>query len=439
MTINKHLITVAVALAVMCCTMPSCKDLDDGEYKVFLQPYSLTLSSNSLGVGSDGTYELNAPVLKKSTITLAVTASSGNQTWKFTSVPNWISVTPMSGTGNGNVKIEIQSNPDYKNDRAQIIYLASTISEWDHSVGVRVMQKSKTPSRYGININSTFSWAGDTRKATFSANYSPTVESTVSWLTASVTPTGETDKYALTVTAQANYGDSREGSIRIKYFGETVDVVTFTQLPKSIYSLKLSGNELSVGSDGTYELNAPALKKSTITLAVTASSGNQTWKFTSVPNWISVTPMSGTGNGNVKIEIQSNPDYKNDRAQIIYLASTISEWDHSVGVRVMQKSKTPSRYGININSTFSWAGDTRKATFSANYSPTVESTVSWLTASVTPTGETDKYALTVTAQANYGDSREGSIRIKYFGETVDVVTFTQLSKSIYSSVPRGGK
>lgn len=243
MTIKKNLIIAAAALVVMGCGLPSCKDIDDGNYIVSVKPYELSVSSSSGSKGDDGIYVLTASTLKESHITLSVYAITGEETWTFTNLPDWISVSPKSGHGSNSVTVTVQPNADYSNDREGIIYLASTNSDWSRTIGIKVVQNHTEPSKYSIYINSQFGWAGGTKGTTFSANYTPTVESTDSWLTASVTPKNKKDEYALSVTAQANYGDSREGSILIKCFGKTISVVTFNQLKKSIYSVVRHGGK----------------------------------------------------------------------------------------------------------------------------------------------------------------------------------------------------
>ncbi len=247
MTIKKHLIIAAAALAVMGCGLPSCKDIDDGNYIVSVKPYELLVSGSSVSKGDDGIYVLTASTLKESHITLSVYAITGEETWTFTNLPDWISVSPKSGHGSNSVTVTAQPNADYSNDREGIIYLASTNSDWSRTIGIKVTQKCAEPELSNAGMSSQFSWAGGTKTNNFHANFEPTVESTVDWLEASVTPLndeGYYNNYTLTVTAQSNLSSTRRsGCVILKCLGTELKTIEFSQFEKQLFDSKRYSGE----------------------------------------------------------------------------------------------------------------------------------------------------------------------------------------------------
>lgn len=130
--------------------------------------------------------------------------------------------------------------------------------------------------------------SGGSQKINYFSNTSFTVAGIPSWMTLSpttVNPEGDVKQMTLTYTMNPSVTDTRSAELQ---FGPTS--VRFTQVGEAFTTISQTFRVLD--ADAT-------------TFPVEVSS-NTSWTFSNIPNWVSVSPATGTGSATVEIVVQAN-------------------------------------------------------------------------------------------------------------------------------------
>jgi hypothetical protein len=231
-------------------------------------PLGTTVSSNS---GSQ-----NIPV-----------TSNGASTWTASESCGWISISPTSGTGNGNVVATYQANSS-SSARSCTIYF-SCGSSTDSYI---LTQEGVSNCTVSVPSGNTVSYNSGTQNIPVTSNgiSTWTADESCSWV--SLSPTSGTGNDNVTATYEENTSSQRSCTI---YFtcGSSTDSYVLTQNGSSNCIVSVpSGNTVSYNS-GTQ--NIPV-----------TSNGISTWTASEDCDWVFLSLLGGIGNGEVSATYQSN-------------------------------------------------------------------------------------------------------------------------------------
>jgi hypothetical protein len=232
------------------------------------------------------------PTLSASPLTLNVNPPAGTTTFNITSnlawtvaeSSTWFSVNTASGSNNATITVTFDQNTSASSRSANITISAAGVPD----VIVTVIQAGATLSVLPATQNVTAPAGTTTFNVT--SNTSWTVAESVSWF--SVLPMSGSGNGTLTVTYTQNASvTARSGQITVSSTGLPNVVVTVNQAG--------AGATLSV-LPANRDVTPPA---STTTFTLTSNTG---WAVSESVSWLSVLPMSGTGNGTLTVTYNEN-------------------------------------------------------------------------------------------------------------------------------------
>ena len=311
--------------------------------------------------------------------------------WQVQNLPNWLSASPASSSGTGNVTLTAQLNPGAQR-QASVLIAGQTVI-------VIQPEAPAPPAPCTVSISPTslsFSAAGGTGTVNIiaPANCPITVQSDVPWILIGAGTSG-TGITSVTFTVQANTGAARMGNIRVD--GQTL-VVTQQGAPDPDCNF-------TVTPSGT---NFPA-SGGTGTANVSTQAGCP-WSAQSFVDWITISGEAGfRGSGTATFIVGPNP----------------APGERSGAVRIADKIVTITQSGactftvFPSNVTVASAGGTASVTVTApaGCSWQVQNLPIWLSAS--PVNGSGTGTVTLTAQPNPGGQQQASVLIA--GQTVTVV------------------
>ncbi len=172
-------------------------------------------------------------------------------------------------------------------------------------------------------------------------------------------------------------------------------------------SLKISEKSESISVDYLKTFSAKAGDSDYFILQ-----SNTTWKIASYPSWVTVSPLSGTGNAHITVTVKENTGAQ--RTDVITISGTGVLRDASISALQLAGSSIQSSLSVDWLKTFSAiAGDKDYFIVTSNTTWKIESFPNWVT--VSPLTGTGKANVTVTVQANTGIQRTGTIIISGTG------------------------
>lgn len=296
----------------------------------------LTISSNetnsyrtaTVSVNHNGTTNISKQItvrqapanINASTETLVFnnTASSVNVTieseasWDVTTSSSWIEVSPTSGNpGTSVITISVAPNTA-TNERTGYV-----------SISVGGNQRIQIPIRQrGIYIETeqselSFNASGGSLDLFVLSNTSWNVSSVPSWIT--VLPSNGEGDGKIKVTAQDNPNTAnRSGVIHITQSGLNIDVeVTVTQAGKTF---DVTTTVLNFGD-----------KQETQTVSIETDG---TWNAQTNDSWITVSPLSASGNSTLSVTVSENPNDNERTGKVV-----ITMGDKSATIDIVQKGK----------------------------------------------------------------------------------------------------
>lgn len=340
--------------------------------------------------------------------TMQFSIQSQETSWKIENVPDWLTVSPTSGSATTTVTVTVQENVR-ANPRSCLMTLSSTSEDWSYSKAISVSQPGATPyaeldqtefvfdgkaHTVSVAARSNFDWqlsgtnvgwistvydeakgvvnisvpANDTQAersaqvnvvfsdqvyATFyvvqaaaevsvtseplnytinGGSYTIEVSSEAPWKTntslswLNITPTsGDAGTTTVTVSTSPNpYNESRSGFL---YF-------LFSSSAKQIAAIEAHQDGVLLDIDDKDLYNLPAVA-GTFSYALTS---NVDWEITQVPDFLTVSPTSGSGSTTVKITVADNPTF-DAKTGTMRVKRTSSEYYKEYNVR--QRSRVP--------------------------------------------------------------------------------------------------
>jgi uncharacterized membrane protein YeiH len=327
---------------------------------------------------------------------------SANVSWTVSESVGWLSITPTSGSNNGNFTVNYDTNGTTSERTGTITVSGNGITR-----NITVTQEATvideltvSPSNRNVSISS-----GST---TFdvSSNVSWIVAESVGWL--SVTPTSGSNNGSFTVNYDANgTGSVRTGTITLSGGGITRNV-TVAQADTVI-------NELTIFPTNRIVSNSSANTSFDV-------SSNVSWTVSESVSWISVAPTSGSNNQSLTVSYDSNGTTSERTGTITVSGGGISRnvTVSQAAIAINELTVSPTDRNVTNSS-----GNT---TFdiSSNVSWTVNESEGWL--SVTPTSGSNNASFTVIYETNGStNERTGTITVSGGGISRDVTVTQALS------------
>lgn len=352
-------------------------------YLPSLKGHYLAISKSSLSFS----YERSTQDIK---------VESMSSKWRFSGMPDWVTITPSSGNESTTVAVAVTTeNPSADEVRTCVVNLNSDDPDFKNSQTLTISQAKAEPytSIADEDRNIIFNAAGGSQTININTNKSYTIGYIPSWLTA----TPSTDYKTLTITTTANESTSERTSTL--YINSCSIKVTQRAANISVSS----SSTINVEKDGgQYEM------KITSDMPWTASAGSY--------SWISISPESGNaGSTNVTLSIapNSSTSQRTGRVNFKIGTATVSE------VTIQQKGLV-----LNVSPSsvmFSADACSRTVDVESNTKWKVTSKPEWITVS-SETYDGNK-TLTLNATANSQTStRTGTVTLACDG--------VALSKSI---------
>lgn len=241
---------------------------------------------------------------------------SSNTAWQVESCPNWVSVSPVEGVGDGKVTVTAAENESIYRRYGEIVFYQPGLD----------MTQSVSLSQEGVTFSAdheTFEYGaqGGSLSLNITANGSWTTEVSDDWIV--VDPAaGKGNAVVRISVGENNTAESRSGTVIFRY-AEFTHVVTINQLGKYI---TISNENFEFTSRGGVHL----LEIST----------NDSWsaRIEGDPDWLTLSSTSGTGDAVINITASDNPSVNLRSATVVVDISS----GQSLRILVSQKPRTLS-------------------------------------------------------------------------------------------------
>ncbi|MBE0638475.1 MAG: choice-of-anchor D domain-containing protein, partial [Bacteroidales bacterium] len=303
--------------------------------RITFYDYSGGFAGSSYEVDPFSRVDWFEPQLSASPLTLNVTPPAGSTTfditsnvdWTISESISWASVTPMAGSNNATITVNYTQNSS-PTPRSGIITLSApdvpnvvvTINQAGATLAVAPPSQSVGASLGSTSFNVT-------------SNTTWTVSETVLWF--SVLPMSGTGNNALVVSYNQNTSvNPRSGQITVSSPGLPSVVVTVNQAGAGATLTVTPANRDVAATAGstTFSLNS-----------------NTGWAVSESVPWLSVTPMSGTGNGTLTVNYGENAT---GSTRVGTINVTATGGSPSVNVTVTQVSYPTHSVSLNAG----WQG-----------------------------------------------------------------------------------
>ena len=227
--------------------------------------------------------------------------SSKNVSWRITGVPDWISLSAVSGIGDANIKVKPIANKQVDEARVALMKVESTIENYEYSRDVTVSQAAAAVC---LEIDK-----GSISLMPQAASAMVTVKSNIEWeavCDALWVTLSKSDSGTLLIGASENItGKSRTATVSLRRAGTTAALAAIS-ITQSEGGVTGSADEVKFGIDG-------GAKRVDIKADVAWSA------VSSSPSWLAVTPESGKG-GDVRLMITALANNSsNTRSGFVYV------------------------------------------------------------------------------------------------------------------------
>ncbi|MDR1151670.1 MAG: hypothetical protein LBK72_04200 [Bifidobacteriaceae bacterium] len=314
--------------------------------------------------------------------------------WHVSSSSPWLTVEPTSGVGSGPVTLTAAANPGAAR-QGEVVFATGTDTS--------TMAVSQAAAPTGIAVTPTRwepSYASSSTEVELSLSYGTwVVQSKPSWV--NVAPDGGVAG-PVTLSAGANSGGAREGTVVFAANGETASVLIRQGIVPTLSVSRMSWS-------------APARGDSTTT---TVTTNQATWSATATVPWLSVSPSSGVSGTKVTVTALPASTPTATSGTVTFTAGGIS--------RTMTVSQAAGTLTLSRKTWSPDDGGASTTTRVTTVQPVWQATVSepWL--SITPTTGASGDSIRVTAAVNAGPARTGTVHVVAGGLAADL-TVTQHS------------
>lgn len=367
--------------------LADCSDsnIPDG-FQASLSGRSLRISNSALNFEAQGGVE-------------NVSVVSSNIKWRFSELPAWLSVSPLSGSSTTSVAFTAEANLSTDTARTAIFYLESIAEDWNYKVPVSATQTASLVQLKVAANSLTFSGQSGSQVINVVSNTNWDVSSSASWVKAEPSM----DKSSVTISVEDNPTDaSRTAVITLSAGGRASATINIIQEAAGV-----------TGSTETLNFEKNGGTKST---TITADAA---WEAKTSNSWISISPVSGNAGSHTLFITVSENSSVSERTGFVYVVIGTSS---KLQIPINQKGL----YIETSTNTLSFSADTeqRQLSINSNTDWTVISKPDWLT--ISPANGNNNHTITITSQKNEkNSSRRGTIKIGKEGvslfASVDVV------------------
>ena len=365
------------------------------------------------------------------TITIANNAAGSSNT------SSWLTVTPVLGSNNAVINLSATANTSSTEEVATVVVSSGTLSKTITVTQPAAPQPAPylNVSRTNITLSSynactdTFAIISNVNWTITIAGISPAggITTTPTWLT--VTPTSGANNAVINLSATANTTSTNRVATVIVSSGTLSKTITVTQpaAPQPAPYLNVSRTNITLSSynacTDTFAITSNV--NWTVTIVGISATGNST----TIPTWLTATPVSGSNNLTVNLTATANTTNAIRAASVIVSSGNLSKT-----ITVTQPA-TPSPY-LNVSrtnitlSTYNACNDTFAITSNVNWTISVNGGTSsttiptWLT--VTPVSGSNNLIVNLAATAN----TTNAVRTAYL-----IVSSGTLSKKIAVTQP----
>ncbi|RKZ55302.1 MAG: hypothetical protein DRQ44_17975, partial [Gammaproteobacteria bacterium] len=257
-----------------------------------VNPTSISMSSNG---GSSGGF----------------TITSANLTWTISGTPSWANLTPVtSGTGNQTITVTTNSANTSTDARSATLTVSSggatspvDVTITQEGASVLSVDPSSLDLAYESNNSGTFNINA--------ANVTWTIENIPTWLTITPVLTGNSSQIITATTNEENPTTSSRTATLTITDNNITRTITITQ----------AGAPLLEVNPASINLGYQNLSESSFTV----TSENVDWNITSIPSWLSITPILGSNSQLVSVNTtEENPSTSARSATINVIGSNIT-------------------------------------------------------------------------------------------------------------------
>jgi hypothetical protein len=370
----------AVLLALLCAWLGvACTSSSVSSTSPSFQKCAVTLGDLAGSVGAGG-----------GSATLAINTAP-ECTWTVTNTANWLSITPMSGQGSGQVSVQVAPNQDPATRQTDVMINGQRAT----------FRQDAAPCQFAVSPQSIAAAATGgpaTVTVTTASACSWTAVSNVPWVV--VAGASGSGNGQVSLTLQANTGPARTGTVTIA--GQAV-TITQSAVGMTACAYALSSPAQSVPAAG-----------GVANIGVTTS-GGCAWSAVSSAPWIVVTAgAGGSGSGTVTLTIAANTGGARSGTVVIGGETFTVNQGGALGV-------SPCSFSINVGTQSIGAnggnGTAVTVTAGSGCAWTAVSNDPWITITSGASG-TGGGTVRFTVAANTGGARSGTLTIA--GQTFTV-------------------
>jgi hypothetical protein len=318
--------------------------------------------------------------------TYSVTA---NIKWRATPDVDWVTLIPAASDGDNTLHASYTANSATSTRTAIISITGAGITRT-----VR-LEQAGTPTQLTVSTSAlSFAYGAGTSSFAIGSNTSWSVSDDASWLTTS--PSSGANNANVTVTVAANSSTSaRIGTITISG-GELTRTITVTQSAAPT-ALMVSSTTLAFGSgSGSTSLSVSA---------------NVSWSVSDDAAWITLSPISGSGDATVTVSVTANPLASSRTGYM-----TISGGGITRTVSITQSGEAATLSVTPGSLSFGSDSSSNSITVNSNVSWSASEDASWIF--VSPGNGTANSIVTISVSANRSITpRSGTVTISGGGLT----------------------
>lgn len=295
---------------------------------------------------------------------------SSNIDWTVSSLPAWIHCSEMSGSGDGQLSITVEAFAEGALVDREV---AVTLGDEETTAVLHVAQRHTPANVITVTPDELqMAYGGETKSFVITYNGSWTAIVGQDWVTLDQTE-GEGDtEVAVTVGENPLY-EPRSCDVKlISDSGSTTSVMVNQEAAPNPHYLEVTPTNLNFGKDGgTQEITINC---------------DEDWNVVIQSNWVSLSALSGNGNGMISVTVSPNPIAESRIMEFSIVSSSFSQ-----NLRVTQEAgDEPIVVSFEPDTLYAtYLGGALQTQLNTNTTWTLEPTVNWIIVSSGTSGEGD--------------------------------------------------
>ena len=303
-------------------------------------------------------------------------ALNSNGEWTIESTAEWLTVSPMSGSGNATLTLTAQANATEDSRSAQIkaitkdnaatMNLTQNALEYYLTVSPKVIQCGSNGGEFTVSVSSNVDWEVGLPQ----------------WISSTVTHGSDNATVTLTVMPiDGEMADSREADV---FFGNSSygDKVHVIQTVDPILSIDVRPKNLEFVSAGE--------TKSVFVFT------EDSWSATVDVDWVTLSKTEGQGNGEVSVTLGENPEYVQRQTTVVFTSG-----GNMTAFLSISQEALPDPHFLEVSPLsfqFGNEGGEQSMTIGCDDAWTIDASNDWLT--VTPMTGTGNATVTIGVNPN---------------------------------------